>query len=103
MSYYAHAVLEHLHAMGTIGAMWWCWADYDHALAALPPFDLAKHELRFGMIRADGSEKPVARTLSAFAKERRAVQSVPNPIAGEAAFYAGLPGSIDALYRHYRS
>jgi endo-1,4-beta-mannosidase len=103
MSTYGQRVLERLHAIGTIGAMWWCWSDYVHALAAVPPCDQAKHELHFGMIRADGSERPVARTLARFAQQRRQVLAAPPPIAEESAFYASLPGGIDALYRRYRS
>jgi endo-1,4-beta-mannosidase len=102
MSAYAQTVLEKLHAVGTIGAMWWCWSDYAHALDDLPPFDHAKHELHFGMIRADGSERPVARALARFAHARREVLPAPAPIADEASFYASLPGGIDALYRGYR-
>ena len=102
MSDYARDVLERLHAIGTIGAMWWCWADYDLALAHLPPFDRAPHELRFGMIRADGSEKPVARTLARIAAEQWQVRTTLPPIVDEASFYASLPGGIDALYRRYR-
>ncbi|HTU69487.1 MAG TPA: cellulase family glycosylhydrolase [Candidatus Baltobacteraceae bacterium] len=102
MSTYAQGVLERLHAQGAIGAMWWCWSDYDLSLADQPPFDLAPHELRFGMIRADGGEKPVARVLARFAAERRTVSATPPPIADEAEFYASLPAGIDALYRRYR-
>jgi endo-1,4-beta-mannosidase len=103
MQTYADGVLRRLHAQGTIGAMWWCWADYVRALADLPPFDQAVHELRFGMVRADGSEKPVARALARVATERWRVREAPAPIADEASFYASLPGGIDALYRDYRS
>jgi endo-1,4-beta-mannosidase len=103
MQIYAEGVLNRLHQQGAIGAMWWCWADYDPALADLPPFDLATHELRFGMIRADGSEKPVARALKRVAKAGWRVQNAPPPIADETTFYESLPGGIDALYRRYRS
>lgn len=99
---YAQAVLEKLHAIGAIGAMWWCWADYVHALDTFPPFDRAPHELHFGMIRNDGSEHPVARVLARFAAQKRRVLDAPPPIADESAFYASLPGGIDALYRCYR-
>ncbi|HUN28976.1 MAG TPA: cellulase family glycosylhydrolase [Alphaproteobacteria bacterium] len=102
MSAYAQTVLERLHAIGTIGAMWWCWSDYAQALANSPPFDEAKHEFHFGMVRADGSERPVAHTLARFAAERRRVLDAPPPIADESDFYASLPGGIDALYHHYR-
>ena len=49
--------LERLHARGALGAFWWCWTDYADALAAEPPFDRAPHELRFGIMRSDGSRK----------------------------------------------
>jgi endo-1,4-beta-mannosidase len=103
MAAYGERVLRALHARGTIGAMWWCWADYDPSLSDLPPFDRAPHELHFGMIRADGSEKPVAQMLAQIAKEGWTVREAPAPITDESWFYAGLPNSIESLYRHYRS
>jgi endo-1,4-beta-mannosidase len=99
---YARAVLPRLHAAGTIGAMWWCWADYVSELAHMPPFDRAPHELHFGIVRSDGSFKPVARALADFAATAPRVQRQPPPIAEEETFYASLPGGIAALYRHYR-
>ena len=45
----------------------------------LPPFDRAPHELRFGVVRSDGSAKPVAQMLSQFAAEAR---DVVDPAAG---------------------
>jgi endo-1,4-beta-mannosidase len=102
MTGYARAVLERLVDRGAIGAMWWCWADYDASLAALPPFDLAPHELRFGIVRADGSEKPVAAVLSRFAQEGRAVNApAALPPIDEDAYYASLPRSLFDLYREY--
>lgn len=103
MATYCERVLEKLHAEGAIGGLWWCWADYDPSLAGLPPFDRAKHELHFGMIRNDGSYKPVAQTLAAIAEREWSVEPTPPPIATETAFYASLPEGIDALYRDYRS
>ncbi|MGD0050492.1 MAG: hypothetical protein ABSD03_01585 [Vulcanimicrobiaceae bacterium] len=102
MAAYAYTVLVRLHAIGTIGAMWWCWSDYASALATVPPCDKASHELYFGMIRADGSERPVARLLAQYAAQQLPVLDPPPPIADEATFYASLPGGIDALYRRYR-
>ncbi len=103
MASYCEAVLRKLHAGGCIGALWWCWADYDPQLASQPPFDRAEHELHFGMIRADGTLKPVGETLSRIAGERWSVQQMPPPIANERAFYEGLPHSIYADYDRYRS
>jgi endo-1,4-beta-mannosidase len=102
LAQYGAGVLERLHARAALGAFWWCWADYDPLLASLPPFDRAPHELRFGVIRSDGTLKPVARTLSAYAREgRKVVDAVPPPIAEETEHYAGLPDSIAAEYRTY--
>jgi len=102
LAQYARGVIDRLHARAALGAFWWCWADYDPSLASLPPFDLAPHELRFGVVRSDGTFKPVAETLAQFAREsREVVESVPPPIAGEAEHYAGLPESIAREYHAY--
>ena len=99
---YARGTIDRLHARAALGAFWWCWADYNPALAQLPPFDLAPHELRFGVVRSDGTFKPVAATLAQFAREARSVvDSIPAPIADEAAHYAGLPRSIEREYQAY--
>ncbi len=102
MATYCEQVVEKLHEQGAIGALWWCWADYDSSLADLPPFDRAKHELHFGMIRNDGSYKPVATKLADIAKRAWHAEPQQAPIANETEFYASLPGSINALYHHYR-
>ncbi len=101
MARYASAVLDALQRRGARGAYWWCWADYADAIANTPPFDVAPHELTFGIVRADGSEKPVARALAAFAAERRAIVEPPPPIVREEAYYASLPAGIGATYAAY--
>ena len=60
MATYAREVLERLHEQGRLGAYWWCWADYHDDLRDTPPFDRAPHELTFGIVRSDGTTKPVA-------------------------------------------
>ena len=99
MAAYCTAVLERLHADGRLGAYWWCWADYADDLRGEPPFDRAPHELTFGIIRSDGSEKPVAAALSAFAREQRAVLA-PNdmPLIADTSYYRTLPDSTRTLY-----
>jgi endo-1,4-beta-mannosidase len=105
MAQYAYGVIDRLHARGALGAFWWCWADYDRALAHLPPFDLAPHELGFGIVRSDGNYKPVAQALARFANEKRkVVEPPPTPIVrNESAYYASLPQGIAELYRAYCS
>ncbi len=98
---YAAAVLPRLWESGALGALWWCWTDYPDALAGTPPFDRAPHELRFGILRADGSERPVARVLSEFARARYEVRAAPRAIADESSYYAGLPASVGSAYDAY--
>jgi len=101
MAEYAWRVLDRLQHRGALGAFWWCWADYAPELAQTPPFDRAPHELRFGIVRDDGSEKPVAAALAAFARERRNVTEAPLPIVAETAYFDGLPGSLALAYERY--
>ena len=71
-------------------------------LAETPPFDCAPHELTFGIVRNDGSEKPVAQALAAFARERREVFPTPHrPLTDEAGYYAALPASLAQTYAKY--
>jgi endo-1,4-beta-mannosidase len=102
MAEYARAVLERLQARGALGALWWCWSDYAPELAAEPPFDEAPHEFRFGIIRNDGSEKPVAKVLGEFARKRLPlIQAAEVPRLDETGYYAALPGSLDAAYAEH--
>jgi endo-1,4-beta-mannosidase len=101
MAAYATRVLERLHADGRLGAYWWCWADYADELRETPPFDRAPHELSFGIVRSDGSEKPVARALCAFARERRTVVETHDSPMDEGSYYAELPRSTHAGYARF--
>jgi hypothetical protein len=64
---YYEQVLEGLAATGAAGAYAWCYGDYDPQLFDRPPFDTAIRERTFGLVRADGGEKPVCAVLRAFA------------------------------------
>ena len=101
MCEYARAVFERLHSDGALGAMWWCWADYAEALAHLPPFDCAPHELRFGIVRSDGTEKPIAQTLAALAREERTVREPRILPINEERYYASLPEGTARLYQAF--
>jgi endo-1,4-beta-mannosidase len=63
---YTARALEALRRAGCLGALLWCYSDYPLVLAETPPFDLAPHELSFGLWRADGSPKPAVAAVAAF-------------------------------------
>jgi endo-1,4-beta-mannosidase len=99
MAAYCTKVLNRLHADGRLGAYWWCWADYADELRGEPPFDRALHEMSFGIVRGDGSEKPVAAALGAFAREHRTVVEPHDiPVIAEVYYYRTLPASTKTLY-----
>ena len=100
---YAGNVLERLYRRGALGAFWWCWADYAASLRGTPPFDRAPHELTFGLIRNDGSEKPVAALLKRFAAENRHALPAPAAIVDEETWFAGLPDGVRTTYAAYVS
>ena len=64
---YYKEVLERLAATGAAGAYAWCYGDYDPMLFGRAPFDTAVRERSFGLVRADGSEKPAADIVRRFA------------------------------------
>jgi endo-1,4-beta-mannosidase len=66
---YYTQVLGRLAATGAAGAYAWCYADYHADLFDRAPFDRAIRERTFGLIRADGSEKPAARVFRRFADQ----------------------------------
>jgi endo-1,4-beta-mannosidase len=99
MAAYCTGVLDRLHSDGRLGAYWWCWADYAADLCGDPPFDRAPHERSFGIVRDDGSEKPVAAALAAFARERRTcVEPHDAQPVTEVYYYRTLPRSTKTLY-----
>jgi endo-1,4-beta-mannosidase len=98
---YAAEVMSRLRARGALGALWWCWTDYAPELAAEPPCDAAPHELHFGMLRQDGSERPVARVFAEFARGERPLCEPANPRIDEAAYYDGLPEATETAFAEY--
>jgi endo-1,4-beta-mannosidase len=68
---YTERALAAVQRAGCVGAMLWCYSDYDSAIWDDPPLDLAVHERSFGLWRADGSPKPSVAVLQAFAGARR--------------------------------
>jgi endo-1,4-beta-mannosidase len=96
--YYAQ-VLDGLVATGAAGAYAWCYADYDPRLFDRPPLDRAVRERTFGLLRANGSEKPAADVFRRLRRQRDAGTLVPGAVP------AILDASADAYYdgpaRHF--
>jgi endo-1,4-beta-mannosidase len=67
---YFDAVLDRLVRTGAAGAYAWCYGDYDSRLFDRPPFATARRERTFGLVRADGSEKPAAGVFRRFRQRR---------------------------------
>jgi hypothetical protein len=58
--------------------------------------------MHFGIVRHDGSYKPVAQTLERIAREdRQVLDALPQPIVNEADYYASLPIGAFDYYRAY--
>jgi hypothetical protein len=95
-------VLDRLHADGRLGASWWCWADYPDDIRSSAPFVDFGHECTLGIVRSDGSEKPVAATLAAFARQARTVVAPRDmPMIASAYYYRTLPTSMKTLYEAF--
>jgi endo-1,4-beta-mannosidase len=69
---YYEAVMNGLVSTGATGAYAWCYADYDRRLWNRAPLSTAIRERTFGLVRADGSEKPAATVFRDFRKRRDA-------------------------------
>lgn len=103
---YYRAVVDRLVDTGATGAYAWCYADYDSSLFSRPPLDRAIRERTFGLVRADGSEKPAAGVFRALRQRRDAGGlvrgSVPDVLDVSADEYHSDPGAHFArLYRRW--
>lgn len=74
-TYYSE-VMERLIATGAAGAYAWCYPDYDESLFERPPLKITVRERTFGIVRADGTEKPAADVFRQLRKRRDAGQLV---------------------------
>lgn len=90
---YYRAVLERLVETGAAGAYAWCYADYDARLFDRPPLATAIRERTFGLVRADGHEKPAADVFRTIRRRRDAGTLVRSGIA------PALDVSADEYYR----
>lgn len=102
---YLEAVLPGLVAVGALGAVIWCFADYAPRLYDRPPCDQSRHERFFGLVRPDGSLKPHAEVMRRFAESRPVVRPesrrVELDISPEA-YYRDPYGHAVRLYRKFR-
>ena len=78
---YYDAVLDRLVRTGAAGAYGWCYGDYDESLFDRPPFATAVRERTFGLVRADGGEKPAVDVFKAWRKRRETGTMAPAPVA----------------------
>lgn len=74
---YVSKVLPKLVEVGATGSLLWCFADYHPDLWDRPPCDQSRHERFFGLVRPDGSLKPHAEVVKAFAAGRPRVARSP--------------------------
>jgi endo-1,4-beta-mannosidase len=102
---YAGPVVDALHRGGGIGALLWCFSDYEAALHASPPLDQAVHERTFGLWRADGTPKPVVGELAARAGRHRVHATPSRPWLDVTAeeFNADRRRQLPRLYARYRA
>jgi endo-1,4-beta-mannosidase len=105
---YYRVVVSRLVDTGAAGAYAWCYADYDPALFTQPPLSTAVRERTFGLVRADGSEKPAAGVFRELRKLRDAgglVRGrVPHVLDVSGDEYYGDPGRhFDRLYANWIS
>jgi endo-1,4-beta-mannosidase len=102
---YTARVLDNLWNVGCIGALVWCFTDYDTALHDQAPFDEAVHERTFGLWRTDGSPKlAVAEIEAQRGRTRRSVPSDrPWLDIDVAEFATDRRMHLARLYSRYRS
>jgi len=102
---YTATALEELRRAGCLGAMLWCYSDYDPALWETPPLDLAPHERTFGLWRVDGAPKPAVAAVAAFVgAERCGAEDADTWIDIDRSEFGRDPGAqLPRLYRRYRS
>lgn len=88
---YYDAVLQGLVSTGAAGAYAWCYGDYDSRLFDRAPLATAVRERTFGLVRADGSEKPAADVFRKFRQRRD----------GGTLVQAAVPGVLDVSADEY--
>jgi len=101
---YVEQVLPKLVEVGALGALLWCYADYDPGLYGMPPCEESWHERFFGLVRPDGSLKPHAEVIRRFAVANPTVQPAERQVTLSATpqeYYADPLGHAQRAYRSY--
>jgi endo-1,4-beta-mannosidase len=98
---YNERAFARLHAVGAIGGLVWCYADYDRAIWSEPPLDRAPHERHFGLWHAAGAPKPAAAALHEWSGQRRASPQSPSWSESDRTQFYRAPR--ETLVRFYRS
>jgi endo-1,4-beta-mannosidase len=108
-TYYSE-VLDRLVATGASGTYAWCYGDYDPRLFDRPPISTAIRERTFGLVRADGSEKPVTDVFRKFRQRRDAgmldqsVTAIPQVLdVSPDEYYTAPQAHFDRLYADWLS
>jgi len=102
---YTAMALDGLRRAGCVGAMLWCYSDYEPGLWKSPPLDLAVHERSFGLWRADGTPKPAVAAVAAFVgADRRDTATADDSWIDmdRDEFYRDPSAQLPRLYRRYR-
>ncbi len=103
---YVGEVLPRLVEVGATGAFLWCFADYSTDLWDRPPCDDegARHERHFGLVRPDGSLKPHAEVVRAFAGGGPVIQRATKTVVLDVTpdeFYLDPAGHARRLYQGF--
>jgi len=101
---YVGAVLPRLQRVGATGALLWCFADYHPGLWDRPFNDEWRHERHFGLVRPDGSLKPHAETLRAFAATNPRVQLASATVTLDVSvdeYYSAPEAHAQRLYQNF--
>ena len=101
---YYRQVTERLIDTGAAGAYAWCYPDYDESLFERPPLKITVRERTFGIVRADGKEKPAADVFRQLRRRRDAGKlvrgTVPRVLDVSADEYYRTPTAhFERLYR----
>lgn len=101
---YTTRALEALRRAGCLGAMLWCYSDYEPGVWQNPPLNLARHERTFGLWRSDGSPKPSVAAVAAFVGAERCAFEHPDPWIDieQDEFWSDPGGQLPRLYRRYQ-